>query len=162
VNQFNRRPHTRLRMSRTPGALRLRRLQLPGTQLLRLPGAQERNRASARHDYQRHRERRRKTTKRWLKLHSEHVKEQRRQSKYQRRYGITLKQYEILLEAQNGVCAICRRPPGKYRLCVDHDHVTGRVRGLLCQTCNRWLGYVEIGDRLERTVEYLRREEKVE
>jgi hypothetical protein len=57
------------------------------------------------------------------------------------RYGITLAEYNILLESQGGVCKICRRksPQGK-RLSVDHDHNTGRVRGLLCNPCNLVLG----------------------
>lgn len=54
-----------------------------------------------------------------------------------RTYGITEPEYEQILEAQGGVCAVCLRPPpaGKH-LHVDHDHRTGIVRGLLCMTCN--------------------------
>lgn len=48
-----------------------------------------------------------------------------------------------MLEAQDGGCAICGRPPKNQRLSVDHDHKTGLVRGLLCWTCNhRVLGNV--------------------
>ena len=49
-------------------------------------------------------------------------------------YGITSEQYEALYEAQGGVCYICRRAKGtgRRKLAVDHDHVTGWVRGLLC------------------------------
>jgi hypothetical protein len=66
-----------------------------------------------------------------------------------RKYGITIKHYEALLKAQKGVCAIChqvetRRQQGRLtRLAVDHDHKTGRVRGLLCTRCNHALGFVE-------------------
>lgn len=51
--------------------------------------------------------------------------------------------YAWLLDFQDGVCAICSRKPkaGGKRMAVDHDHRTGRVRGLLCIRCNRMLGY---------------------
>lgn len=47
--------------------------------------------------------------------------------------------YDAQLACQDGGCAICRRPPRKRRLHIDHDHATGRVRGLLCYRCNRLL-----------------------
>jgi len=61
-------------------------------------------------------------------------------------YGITVQQYEHLFTTQNGLCAICGQPEssvldGKIkRLAVDHDHVTGKVRGLLCGRCNTAIG----------------------
>lgn len=61
-----------------------------------------------------------------------------------RRYGISVEQYDAAVEAQNGVCAICYQPcRTTQRLCVDHDHQTGTVRGLLCRRCNAGLGYLE-------------------
>lgn len=54
-----------------------------------------------------------------------------------RHYGITAAQYDEMLTAQNGVCAICARPPLNKPLNVDHDHKTGLVRGLLCWNCNQ-------------------------
>lgn len=69
-------------------------------------------------------------------------------------YGITLEQYDSLLKLQNGYCAICQRPEtrrlrGKVRpLAVDHDHETGRVRGLLCGHCNSGIGYFKENPRL--------------
>lgn len=51
-------------------------------------------------------------------------------------YGLTLAQYEALRAAQGFVCAICLKPSRVRRLAVDHDHVTGAVRGLLCRRCN--------------------------
>lgn len=58
-------------------------------------------------------------------------------------YGLTLEQYEALYEAQGGVCYICRRATGKTRrLAVDHSHVYGYVRGLLCSSCNKFLGHL--------------------
>lgn len=57
-------------------------------------------------------------------------------------YGIKLGDYARLYAAQGGKCYICQRATGKARrLAVDHDHVTGLVRGLLCKPCNRMLGH---------------------
>src|SRR5574343_1143003 len=65
------------------------------------------------------------------------------------KFGITLKEYNDMFDAQNGVCAVCglpeRRTEGpevSERLCVDHDHKTGKIRVLLCRTCNSALGLV--------------------
>jgi len=56
-------------------------------------------------------------------------------------HGMTVEQYDQMLKSQGGLCAICRQPSvtGK-RLHVDHDHATGRRRGLLCHHCNTALG----------------------
>lgn len=54
-------------------------------------------------------------------------------------YGITSEGYEAILSVQGGVCAICLQRPVKKRLAVDHDHRTGKVRGLLCSRCNHEL-----------------------
>ena len=67
-------------------------------------------------------------------------REQRRAGHLRRLYELTPEQYDELLAAQGGVCAICQEPPHGDRLHVDHDHRTGRIRGLLCQLCNRALG----------------------
>lgn len=56
-----------------------------------------------------------------------------------RRYALPEGGYERLLEAQGHRCAICRCRAGSKRLAVDHDHGSGRVRGLLCSTCNHKL-----------------------
>lgn len=59
------------------------------------------------------------------------------------KYGLGIADYVALLDSQGGVCAICGSPPQNNRLAVDHDHVTGDVRGLLCSPCNRHVGYFE-------------------
>lgn len=56
-----------------------------------------------------------------------------------RKYGITMEDYESMVERQGGRCAICLSDnPGRTKSvwCIDHDHETGQVRGLLCGDCN--------------------------
>jgi hypothetical protein len=55
-------------------------------------------------------------------------------------YGLSLWEYEDYLEMQDNACAICHAIPDN-NLSVDHDHLTGKVRGLLCGPCNRALGF---------------------
>lgn len=61
------------------------------------------------------------------------------------RFDITLADYDAMLIAQDGVCAICGKTPWEEekRLAVDHNHETGRVRGLLCNNCNSGIGYLQ-------------------
>jgi hypothetical protein len=64
-------------------------------------------------------------------------------SNLKRRYGMTVEEYEVFEEKQKSLCAICKQPENaRYfrRLCVDHDHETGKIRGLLCHMCNTGLG----------------------
>lgn len=57
-------------------------------------------------------------------------------SRIKSKYGISSDDYNRLFNLQGGRCAICRNPPAKKQLAVDHDHTTGLVRGLLCSRCN--------------------------
>lgn len=81
----------------------------------------------------------------WAKNNPEKV----RDTKYKRKYQLTLDQYNEMYLKQGGVCAVCFESEtmkylGKIReLCVDHDHKTGKVRGLLCSNCNRALGLLQ-------------------
>ena len=78
-------------------------------------------------------------SKAWNEANSERVIDGR----LRRTYDISSFEYDDMLEAQGGGCAICGKTPeaeGR-RLSVDHDHETGRVRGLLCNLCNRGLGH---------------------
>lgn len=85
-------------------------------------------------------------------------RERIRDAYLQRRYGITLTAYEALLASQSGVCAICQGPPsGRRRIYhVDHHHATGRVRGLLCDSCNLALGKLRDDPTIvQRAADYL-------
>lgn len=73
-------------------------------------------------------------------------------------YGLTPEHYDELVHAQDGVCAICQRAPRKGVLSVDHDHRTGKVRGLLCGQCNMAIGaFTDSPPIMARAIEYLRR-----
>lgn len=77
------------------------------------------------------------------------------------RYGITVETFDRLLAQQQGRCAICGHPPrGRRRLSIDHHHDTGVVRGLLCNICNMFVGFVDADDRvIARLAEHSRRRE---
>lgn len=65
---------------------------------------------------------------------------------YVRQYGITLEQYDLMVDEQNGCCKICGtdEPGGnRKRFSIDHNHQTGEVRGLLCGSCNAALGLLK-------------------
>ncbi len=81
-----------------------------------------------------------------------------------RKYGITIDEYDELLVKQAGVCAICgqhetRKIKGKLiSLAVDHDHETGKIRGLLCAECNMAIGLLhESITALKTAINYLQR-----
>lgn len=76
----------------------------------------------------------------------------------QRQYGIDPSDYSQMLDKQDGGCAICYMPPSPGKgLAVDHDHDTGKVRGLLCTSCNTALGKFPTVEMLKRAIEYLER-----
>lgn len=90
--------------------------------------------------------------KRWKKENPERVRSNRLKYKY----GITLDQYNLILEQQGGVCAICARLNFR-NLAVDHCHKTGKVRGLLCDPCNVSLGLMgESIASIEKILVYLK------
>ena len=88
--------------------------------------------------------------------------ERRRVRHNTRLYGLSHEDYLDLLETQGGVCAICHQPEtmtykgSPKSLCVDHDHDTGKVRGLLCAACNFALGkFQDDPARLRAAADYL-------
>ena len=74
-----------------------------------------------------------------------------------KKVGATPEMYERMFTEQNGLCAICVKPESNgRRLAMDHDHATGRIRGLLCRNCNMALGLLKDDvDRFVTAVGYL-------
>lgn len=83
---------------------------------------------------------------------------------YKRTYGISLDEFNFRFEKQNGLCLICERELQMTHLSgdsvvVDHCHINGHVRGLLCNECNRGLGYFKDNiNSLSNAIKYLRLE----
>ena len=76
------------------------------------------------------------------------------------KYKLTKEQFDTMFATQTGRCAICYGDllSGTYGVAIDHDHATGKVRGLLCHPCNRGLGqFRDTAALLERATEYLKR-----
>jgi hypothetical protein len=92
-----------------------------------------------------------------------HKQTYQKNMKYQREHkwrlrgiNLTWEQYQEMLKAQGGCCAICRKPPVSKALHADHNHETGYVRGLLCFTCNRFLTDAKL---LEDALAYVQSEQ---
>ncbi len=85
----------------------------------------------------------------WLKQRAKNpeghkIRQRKAHIKY--RYGISVEAYEEMVRCQDGRCLICKKKPK--RLFVDHSHKTGKVRGLLCGTCNSAIGLLQDDPRI--------------
>ena len=130
----------------------------------------EKNRKRAKAWAEANPERNRSRARKWSEENAEYARQRSRQwycnntdKKRARdlriKFGITPEIYETMLASQNGVCAICSKSckSGKL-LAVDHDHNTGRVRGLLCMECNTGLGkFLDSAELLRKSADYLER-----
>ncbi len=73
-----------------------------------------------------------------------------------RKFRLTDKEYNTLIEKSKEGCEVCSRPLSK--VCIDHNHLTGEVRGVLCNNCNTALGLVgDNVDTLSKLIQYLER-----
>jgi hypothetical protein len=95
----------------------------------------------------------------------EAARQERRRRVLQTTFGLSLEQYEAMHESQKGLCAICHKPEtakNNYdavtrKLAVDHNHSTGKIRGLLCSACNTGLGLLQDNPAvLQAAIEYLK------
>jgi hypothetical protein len=80
------------------------------------------------------------------------------------RYGLTQDEFDAMFAAQHGLCAICKNPPAATgwrtmtSLHIDHDHITGTVRDLLCGRCNQGIGSLrDDPDLLRAAADYIER-----
>ncbi len=124
------------------------------------PEKRERNRLKNAEWRKTHRKECCEATARWRANNPEYE----RRRKLIERYGITPEQYTELLVAQGGCCAICRQQETArhntsirvQKLAVDHCHITGKVRGLLCQDCNRGISkFHDDPILLQKAIDYL-------
>jgi hypothetical protein len=97
------------------------------------------------------------TQRAYKRANKARLQKQHRDRHLRKNYGIVSEEFDLLVLAQLNLCAICLRYFGK-QLHVDHDHTTGRIRGLLCGKCNKAIGLLD--DRPQRAdaaAKYLRR-----
>lgn len=121
---------------------RVRRLEIQRAYRQR-HGDRLRTEAQARYyaNHERNKERKRVDAAQRWSAKSAHTK---RQCSLRWRYGLTYEEYSQMVVEQDNLCAVCwDLPDGKGGLVVDHDHVTGNIRGLLCTKCNSALGMVK-------------------
>lgn len=107
----------------------------------------ERARELGRKNYEKHKEARRAASKMWYEDHKIDLLNKRKYNRsikknqdLKRLYGLSLEEFERMYKEQEGKCGVCRTTT---KLVVDHNHVTGKVRGLLCNNCNRALGWAK-------------------
>lgn len=106
-----------------------------------------------------HRTKRNKESVEWRKKNPKRMARNNRKWHIKARYGISLDDYNEMFKAQNGCCAICGKHQSQHnhRLYVDHNHITGKVRALLCRNCNIGLGHFKDSpELLETAASYVR------
>lgn len=89
-------------------------------------------------------------------------KEVYRKSLLKRQFGLSLEKYTEMFNSQSGLCAICNKSQSYKMLAVDHNHKTGRVRGLLCSICNTVLGLLyEDMTTMKSMMDYIQKDTKL-
>lgn len=88
----------------------------------------------------------------WIRENPEKNRLIWRRSHLKRHYNMTIEEFDALVVAQGNACAICRE---EKKLVVDHDHDSGKVRGLLCHSCNIAVGRLGDGALLQRALNYV-------
>lgn len=111
-----------------------------------------------------HKEYAKKYRKEYQKQHLSKVRTQQHKSNHKKilkKLGLTLDNYNEMFAKQSGCCAMCKKPQVKFkkRFAIDHNHKTGKVRGLLCSACNSTLGWYE--NNKDKIINYLERDSNV-
>ena len=102
-------------------------------------------------------EKEKQRTEYWRKSQNTDLKYSYRKWALKKNYNLTLEEYNLKLKEQDGVCAICKTPPNKKQLAVDHCHKTNKIRKLLCGNCNTALGLFKDNiDVLNKAISYLK------
>lgn len=99
----------------------------------------------------------------WRDANREHRRLYRKRHGLRANYSMTLEERDAILASQGGVCAVngCTKPGGRGDWIVDHCHVTGRVRGILCTNCNLALGHTKDSpSRLRNLADYLEKQKE--
>ena len=95
-----------------------------------------------------------KRTNEWTQKNPDKRKQIARKGRLKNKYKLTESQFEEMKQRANGICQICNNKPS--RLVIDHDHVTGKVRGLICDNCNLGLGgFKDSVNSLKNAINYL-------
>lgn len=108
------------------------------------------------------------SSREYRKAFPEKFRKSNQKTKLKANYNLTLEDYDRMLKEQDFVCAICGNPESvnkngrTYDLCVDHNHETGEVRGLLCRNCNSGIGLLkDNSETLVKALNYLIKWEKI-
>jgi len=104
-----------------------------------------------------------KRTTLYVNANKEKMSPHLRRYSLKKRYGLSIEDYNTMLEKQNGVCAICKKPNSTNKhFAVDHCHSTKKIRGILCDNCNKGLGvYHDDTSILQNAILYLENSKNV-
>lgn len=98
------------------------------------------------------------------RLYSRYNPNYERNKRLVNRYGININEYNEMLSSQEGKCLLCERHRSEFKkaLAVDHDHNTGKVRGLLCDHCNKGIGCLQDNVTiLQKAISYLQKHQSI-
>ena len=111
-----------------------------------------------------HKEEIKQRNKRYLKTHGEEIRKRDKLRSRIKKYGITIKQELEMLEKQENKCAICgKKLSNLTEANIDHDHSTGKVRGLLCNNCNTAIGMLrETPELFDKAKEYILKHKEID